>query len=220
MRRQRSVGFLHEVHAAGAILFQDFDCADRKLRRLDYHRVHLIAEHGFESRFERERRAHHVFENRRVGGGTVAVERFEDRAEPQIDAVGRVIRLNLAARDQHAAQRIDASRQMVERGARFDLLFGGMAAHTLELGRQCARRFEVGLRRDHQLARGFERRRQGRRFKRRSFEALFEIGALAGEIAEAAANYGGLAHDVGQVVLAFFAAALGILEFEIRPRRA
>ena len=79
----------------------------------------------------------------------------------------------------------------------------------------CARRFEVGLRRDHQLARGFERRRQGRRFKRRSFEALFEIGALAGEIAEASANHGGLAHDVGQVVLAFFAAALGILEFEI-----
>ncbi len=85
---------------------------------------------------------------------------------------------------------------------------------SFELVRDRARRFEVGLRRAHQLARGFELRRQRGRFERRRFEALFEIGALAGEIAEAAANYGGFAHDIGQVVLAFFAAALGVLEFD------
>ncbi len=104
---------------------------------------------------------------------------------------------------------------MVERGARLDLLLGSMAARSFELGRDCARGLEVGFRRTHQLARGFELCRQGRRFESRSFKTLFEIGALAGEIAEPAANHGGLAHDVGQIVLAFFAAALGLLEFVV-----
>ena len=87
MRRDRCVGFLHEVHPAGAILFKDLDRADRELRRFDDYCVHLIAEHGFESRFERNRRAYDLFEDRRIGGGTIAVERFEYRAKSQVDAV-------------------------------------------------------------------------------------------------------------------------------------
>ena len=46
MRRDRGAGLLHEVHPARAIFLEDLDCADRELRRFDYHRVHLIAEHG------------------------------------------------------------------------------------------------------------------------------------------------------------------------------
>ena len=99
-------------------------------------------------------------------------------------------------------------------------LLGSMAARSFELGRHCARGLEVGFRRTHQLARGFELCRQRRRFERRRFKTLFEIGALAGEIAEPAANHGGLAHDVGQIVLAFFAAALGMLEFVVGDCRA
>ena len=87
MRRDCGVGLLHEVHPARAIFFEDLDRADSKLRRFDYHRVHLIAEHGFESRFQRERRAHDLFENRRIGRGTIAVERFENRAESEVNAV-------------------------------------------------------------------------------------------------------------------------------------
>ena len=215
MRRDCGVGLLHEVHPARAILFENFDCAERELRRFDNHRVHLSAEHGFESRLERERRAHDLFENRRIGGRTIAVERFENRAESQVDAVRRVIRLKLAARTQHAAQRIDARRQMVERGARFDLALGRRAPRPFQLGCYGTRRFEVGFGRVHQFARGFELCREGRTFERRRFEALFEIGTLAREIAEPAANHRGFAHDVGQVVLAFFAAALGLLEFVI-----
>jgi len=55
MRRDCGVGLLHEVHPAGAVLFENFDCTQRELRRLDDHRVHLIAEHGSESGLERER---------------------------------------------------------------------------------------------------------------------------------------------------------------------
>src|SRR5208337_5315943 len=55
--------------------------------------------------------------------------------------------------------------------------------------------------------------RERRRLERSCCEALFEIGALAGKVAEPATNYRGLAHDVGQIVLAFLTAALGLLEF-------
>ena len=105
---------------------------------------------------------------------------------------------------------------MIERGARFDLALGGCAARSFEIARCRARRFEISFRRAHQLARGFELRCQRGRLERGRFEALFEIGALAGEIAETAANHRGFAHDIGQVVLAFFAAALGVLEFTVR----
>ena len=216
MRRDGGVGLLHKVHPAGAILFEDFDCAERKLRRLDNDGVHLRAEHRFEGGLERERRAHHVFEDRRIDSRAIAVERFEDRAKPEVDAVRSVIGLQLAARDQHAAQRIDARGQMVERGARFDLALGGLAPRAVELGGHCARSFEVGFGRAHRLARRFERGGECGRLERGRFETLFEISALAGEIAEAAANDGGLAHDVRQVVLAFFAAAVRILELASR----
>jgi len=87
MRDDGDIGFLHEIHPARAIFLEDLDCADRELRRLDDHRVHLMAQHGFESRLQRQRRSHDLFEDRRIGGGTIAVERLEYRAEPQIDAV-------------------------------------------------------------------------------------------------------------------------------------
>ena len=91
MRREGGVGLLHEIHPARAIFFEDFDCAQRELRRLDDHRVELIAEHGVQSRLERERRAHDLFEKRRVGRRTIAVERFENCAESQVDAARRII---------------------------------------------------------------------------------------------------------------------------------
>ncbi len=81
MRCDACVGLLYEVHPARAIFFENFDRANSKFRRFDNHRVHLRAEHGFESRLQRERRAHDLLENRRIGRGTIAVERFENRAE-------------------------------------------------------------------------------------------------------------------------------------------
>jgi hypothetical protein len=85
---------------------------------------------------------------------------------------------------------------MVERGARFDLSLGRRAPRAFELASHCARRFEVGFSRIHQFARGFELCGEGGTFHRRRFEALFEIGTLAREIAEPAANNSGFAHDV------------------------
>ena len=86
MRCDCGVGLLHEVHPASAIFFENFDSTESELWRFYYHRVHLRTEHGFESRLQRDRRADDLFQDRRVGGGTIAVERFENRAESQIDA--------------------------------------------------------------------------------------------------------------------------------------
>ena len=55
---------------------------------------------------------------------------------------------------------------------------------------------EIGFSRIHQFARGFEFCGEGRTFQGRRLEALFEIGALAREIAEPAAYHRSLAHDV------------------------
>src|SRR5208337_5006421 len=60
-----------------------------------------------------------------------------------------------------------------------------------------------------------ERGCQRRSLDRGCGKALFEFRALAGQIAQPAANYRRLANEVGQVVLAFLAAALGLLEFAI-----
>ena len=215
MRRDGGVGLLHEVHPARAILFEDLDCAEREIRRFDYHRVHLIAEHRFESRLQPQRRAHYLFEDRRIDGGTIAVERFKDRAESQIDAVGRNDWIEVAVRAQHATQRIDARGQMIERRARLDLALRGPAPRPFELGRRRARRFQVRFRRAHQFARGLERGCQRRCLDGGRGETLFEFRALAGKIAQPAPNNRRLANDVGQVVLAFLAAALGLLEFAI-----
>ncbi len=103
---------------------------------------------------------------------------------------------------------------MVERGARFDLALGGLRGARLRasvaIARDASRRL-LAARISSRAVSSFAA--SAGRFERGRFEALLEIGALAGEIAEAAANDGGLARRLGQFVLGFFGAALGILEF-------
>src|SRR5579885_203184 len=105
---------------------------------------------------------------------------------------------------------------MFEGGAGFDLGFLGGSFALLRLGHLLAARLELPLRVLEEATRLRNRSGKLRGFGIERGQSVFQVGALAGQIAESAAEHRGLAHDIGKVVLEIFRLALGRFEFAFR----